>query len=234
VRAGGLRRPADRSGGRRVPGVNRLARTAAAAAVALALAGCATSTAGTGRIAADATRGAAEGAGADDPAGTPAPTGSTGAAGRTATLGKATIPLTGVAKAAKDGDYLCLTLVDDTGCGLEVIDIGATRAAGGSVSNPAPGAPNGWWWGSDVPSCGSGTDVSAVTTSTVLEKGFKPVGSKTAAYGHWQVSCQNADQNFDPRLWWLPTSQLAFRQRSTVAGGGEAVDKILAGVTFGS
>ena len=63
--------------------------------------------------------------------------------GKTVTLGKATIPLTGVAKATRDGSYLCLTLVNDTGCSLEVIDIGATRAGGGSVSTPAPGAPPG-------------------------------------------------------------------------------------------
>ena len=145
-----------------------------------------------------------------------------------------TIPLTGGAKATRDGDHVCLTLVNGTGCSLEVIDIGATRAAGGSVSNPAPGEPNGWWWGSDVPSCGSGGDASPVTNSTVVEHGFRKVGSKTAAYAYWRVTCQNAEQDFDPRLWWLPKSMIAFREHDTAAGAGAAVDKLLAGVTFGA
>jgi hypothetical protein len=198
----------------------------------LALAGCANSTGGSGRLAADAR--------VPGSSGTPVPPGGTPSAGitpgpasgQTVSVGKAQIPLTKGAKATKDGQYLCLTLLNDTGCTLEVIDIGATRAGGGSVSNPAPGAPNGWWWGSDVPSCGSGSDVSPVTKSTVLQTGFRKVGEKNAAYGHWKVSCQNSDLDLDPRLWWLPTSQIAFRERSTAAGAGEAVDAILAGVRF--
>ena len=247
-------RPADRgtvggggvgAGARRVPGVKRAVRTAAtatAAALALALSGCgSTVLVGRGEVAADVT-GPGDGSAPDGSSApgstepdesTPAPTASTAAGdGKTVRLGKATIPLTGVAKATKQGDYLCLTLVNDTGCSLEVIDIAATRAAGGSVSNPAPGEPNGWWWGSDVPSCGSGTDVSGMTASKVVEKGFKPVGPKNAAYASYLVSCQNPDQDFDPRIWWLPTSQVAFREHDTVAGAGEAVDKLLAGVTF--
>lgn len=249
-------RPADRgtvggggvgAGARRVPGVKRAVRTAAAAAtaaaLALALSGCgSTVLVGRGEVAADVTGPGGSGApgGSSAPGGstepdetTPAPTASTAAGdGRTVRLGKATIPLTGVAKATRQGDYLCLTLINDTGCSLEVIDIAATRAAGGSVSNPAPGEPDGWWWGSDVPSCGSGTDVSAMTASKVVEKGFKPVGPKHAAYASYLVSCQNPDQDFDPRVWWLPTSQVAFREHDTVAGAGDAVDKLLAGVTF--
>ncbi len=218
-----------------VPAVKRVVRTAAAAAVlALALSGCGTTIlVGRGAVAADVT-GPADSAAASEE-GTPAPSAGTGTApgnGKSVTLGKATIPLTGVAKSTKDGDYLCLTLVDDTGCSLEVIDVGATRSGGGSVSNPAPGEPDGWWWGSDVPTCGTGGDTSPVTTSKVVEKGFKRVGSKTAAYASWLVSCQNPDLDFDPRMWWLPTSQLAFREHDTVAGAAEAVDKLLAGVTF--
>ena len=48
------------------------------------------------------------------------------------------------------------------------------------------------------------------------------------------VSCQNGDLDFDPRVWWLPTSKIAFREHSTAAGADEAVDHLLAGVTFGS
>ena len=219
-----------------VPAVRRVVRGVAAAVVAVALSGCGSSIlVGQGEVAADVT--GPSGSAAATGGGTPEPTASAGAGaapgdGKTVSLGKVTIPLTGVAKAAKDGDYLCLTLVNDTGCSLEVIDIGATRSGGGSVSNPAPGEPNGWWWGSDVPSCGTGSDTSPVTASKVVEKGFKPVGSKNAAYASWLVTCRNADQNFDPRMWWLPTSQIAFREHDTVAGAAEAVDKLLAGVTF--
>lgn len=218
-----------------VPAVKRVVRTAAAAAVlALALSGCGTTIlVGQGEVAADVTGPADSAAASED--GTPAPSVGTGTApgdGKTVTLGRVTIPLTGVAKSTKEGDYLCLTLINDTGCSLEIIDIKSTRAGGGSVSNPAPGEPDGWWWGSDVASCGTGSDTSPVATSKVVEKGFKKVGSKTAAYASWLVTCQNPDQNFDPRMWWLPTSQLAFREHDTVAGGAEAVDKLLAGVTF--
>jgi len=215
--------------------VNRvLGAAAAATAVALAAAGCgAGQIPGHGTAAADATSPAggglptpSKGAGA-----TPQPT-TTTVSGQSATVGKATIPLTGVAKASRNGDYLCLTLANDTGCSLEVIDIGATRRSGGSVSTPAPGEDKGWWWGSDVPSCGSGDDTSPVKTSKAVDKGFKKVGPKTAVYGHWQVTCENSDLDFDPRLWWLPTSMIAFREHSTTAGAGEAVDRILAGVTF--
>jgi hypothetical protein len=218
-----------------VPGVNRVLRAAGAAAAALALAGCGTATtAGQGRVAVDATVPA--GAGLPAPSkgaeGTPTPTATV--SGSTATVGKATIPLTGVTKATKQGDYLCLRLADDTGCSLEIIDIGATRRAGGSVSVPAPGLDQGWWWGSAAASCGSGGDTSPITASTVVDKGYKKVGPKTAVYGSWRVTCQNSELDFAPRLWWLPTSQIAFRQHSTAAGSAAAVDTLLAGVTFGA
>ena len=217
--------------------MNRVLWAVATATVALALAGCgAGQIPGHGTPAANATTAAggqpkpSEGAGT-----TPAPGGTgTTVSGESATVGRATIPLAGVTKASKDGAYLCLTLAGDTGCSLEVIDIGATRRSGGSVSDPVPGQPNGWWWGSGAPSCGSGENAAPVTGSTVVDKGFRKVGPKTAAYAHWQVSCQNAGLDFDPRLWWLPTSKIAFREHSTAAGTGEAVDRILAGVTFGS
>ena len=215
--------------------MNRVLRAAATAAVALAVAGC-----GAGQIPGHGT----PVAGATTPGGglpkpskgaeaTPAPGGTT-VSGESATVGKATIPLAGVTKASKNGDYLCLTLANDTGCSLEVIDIGATRSSGGSVSDPAPGEPNGWWWGSDAPSCGTGENAAPITRSAVVDKGFRKVGPKTALYAHWQVSCQNGDLDFDPRVWWLPTSKIAFREHSTAAGADQAVDHLLAGVTFGS
>jgi hypothetical protein len=216
-----------------VPGVNRVLRAAATAAVALAVAGCGGGQIpGHGAAAADATTpGQGQPKPSDGASTTPAPT---TVSGQSTTLGKATVPLTGVTRASKNGDYLCLTLGDDTGCSLEVIDIGATRSSGGSVSDPAPGQPNGWWWGSGAPSCGSGENVAPVARSTVVDKGFRKVGPKTAAYAQWQVNCQNADLDFEARLWWLPNSKIAFREHSTSAGADEAVDRILAGVTFGS
>jgi hypothetical protein len=218
-----------------VPGVNRVLRAAATAAVALAVVGC-----GAGQIPGHGTPVAGTttpGGGLPKPSkgaeATPAPGGTT-VSGESATVGKATIPLAGVTKASKNGDYLCLTLANDTGCSLEVIDIGATRSSGGSVSDPAPGEPNGWWWGSDAPSCGTGENAAPITRSAVVDKGFRKVGPKTALYAHWQVSCQNGDLDFDPRVWWLPTSKIAFREHSTAAGADQAVDHLLAGVTFGS
>ncbi len=215
--------------------MHRVLRVAAAATAALAMAGCGAGgqIPGHGRPEAGATRPAAAGessAGAQTPAPTPTAT----VSGAAVTLGRATIPLTGVTRATRQGDYLCLTLADDTGCSLEVVDIGATRRSGGSVSIPAPGAQQGWWWGSDVASCGNGGETSPVTASTVVDKGFRKVGPKTAAYGSWRVTCENSDLDFDPRLWWLPTSMIAFRQHSAAAGSAQAVDKLLAAVTFGT
>jgi hypothetical protein len=217
-----------------VPGVNRVLW--AAATVALALAGCgAGQIPGHGTPVANATTLAGGPTPSSGAGTTPAPGGSgTTVSGASATVGKATIPLAGVTKATKNGDYLCLSLASDTGCTLEVIDIGATRSSGGSVSDPAPGQPNGWWWGSDAPSCGSGETAGPIARSTVVDKGFRKVGPKTAVYAQWQVSCQNADLDFDPRVWWLPTSKIAFREHSTAAGADVAVDHLLAGVTFGS
>jgi hypothetical protein len=216
-----------------VPGVNRVLRVAAAAVAALALAGCGSpAIPGHGRVDVYAT---APSGGLPAPSkgaeGTTAAPGTT-VSGESVTLGNATIPLAGVAKTTRQGDYLCLTLGNDAGCGLEIIDIGATRRAGGSVSNPAPGQDQGWWWGSGVATCGSGARTSPVTASTVVDKGFKKIGPKTAEYGYWRVTCQDSGLNFDPRLWWLPNSKIAFREHSTAGGAGAAVDQILAGITF--
>ncbi|CAA9285348.1 MAG: hypothetical protein AVDCRST_MAG41-3936 [uncultured Corynebacteriales bacterium] len=210
----------------------------------LAVAGCATSTAGSGRPADGATAAGGPAASPTSPPPTggadPTASGPAGSAlpgdptGRVASVGTLRMPLTPGTTARVDGDFLCVTLANGTGCDLEVVDIGRIRAAGGSVSTPAPGEEYGWWWGSDAPSCGDSGQVSAVTRSAVTEKGFKKVGPKTAAYGRWAVSCADATKDFAPRLWWLPTSQLALRQRGSAAGTGEAVDKLLAGVTFGA
>lgn len=207
-----------------------------AAVLALGLAGCASTTAGTGTPATGITAGAGSptapaasgSAGTGGGAATPVPTTTAGVVA----FGSVRMPLTSGTRATVDGEYLCVTLLNDTGCSLEVLDVGRLRAAGGSVSTPAPGAEFGWWWGSDVPTCGDADDASPVRKSTVVEKGFKKIGPKTAQYGSWLVSCENSDQDFDPRLWWLPTSQLAFRERTTVAGTAAAVDTLLAGVTF--
>jgi hypothetical protein len=220
-----------------VPGVNRVLRAAAVAAAAATVAlvaGCgAGQIPGHGRLAADAaTPAGSRPAPSKAAEATPTPTATV--SGESVTLGKATIPLAGVARATRNGDYLCLTLGDDTGCSLEIVDLGATRRAGGSVSIPAPGQPKGWWWGSDPASCGGGAGTSPIAASTVVDKGFRKVGPKTAAYGYWRVTCENSELDFDPRLWWLPNTMIAFREHSTGAGTAAAVDRILAGVTFGA
>lgn len=212
--------------------------------LAAAVAGCATTTGGTGTMAADVTGGTSTGppvpsGSTADPSGS-APTGSTAAtsgpapAGRRVQVGSVSVPVPAGSRTRTDGAYLCIVLLDaGPGCSVEVIDIRAERSAGGSLSNPEPGARYGWWWGSDVPSCQEGDVSSPVTGETVVRTGFQKVGSKNAAYGSYLVSCQNSDLDFDPQIWWLPTSQVAFRQLSSVAGTSEAVAPILAGVTYG-
>lgn len=224
----------------------------AVAAVAMALAGCAGTTTGTGSVAADAGTGTAAGTpttlplpptGTAGPSATPDPTGTGSAAptttaptpaGRTVRFGSVIMPVPPQWTAKVDGELLCMTASGDDSCTLQVVDIGRIRAQGGSVSTPDPKADAGWWWGSDVPNCDpSGNAYVPVTRSTkVAGPATRPVGTKTALYGTWLVSCQGGDLDFDPRLWWLPTSQVAFYERTTVAGSGEAVDTLLRGVRF--
>jgi hypothetical protein len=217
--------------------VHRTVRRLAAGLALLTTAGCASTTAGSGTPAAGLAGGPTPTAPAGDP--TTAPSGSAGPgtdptmAGRTVTFGRIRVALTPGTTVRADGGLLCLTAQGDSGCTLEVLDVRAVRAAGGSVSTPDPGAPTGWWWGSDAPSCGDADSNVKVARSTVVETGFRKIGPKTAEYGSWQVSCRDSDLDFEPRLWWLPTSQLAFRARSAMAGRGRAVDLLLAGVTFG-
>ena len=208
---------------------SRAARTGAWAVALLAglvLAGCASTTAGSGEPAPDLA------AGAGSPTAGPSPTVPAGSS-RPVRFGTLTVPVPAGAVAKADGTLLCLTLQGDARCSLEILDVGRTLDAGGSVSAPAPGEPNGWWWGPGAPTCGEGGSISPVTASTVVDKGFRPLGDKTAAYGSWQVSCADPGLSFSPRLWWLPTSRIAFRQRSTAAGSAGTVDRILAAVTFG-
>lgn len=212
-------------------------------AAAAALAGCATTTGGSGSVAADATAGpgpttlpSPSGSGTaptSSPAPTPGPTGGPVESGRRVQVGSVSVPVPATARVRTDAAYLCLTLLDDTGCSLEVIDVKASRAGGAPLSDPEPGAQYGWWWGTDVPGCEAGGQVSPIARETVVTKGFRPVGPKNAAYASYLVSCRNPDLDFDPKIWWLPTSQVAFRQRSGVAGTDEALAPVLAGVTFG-
>lgn len=225
-----------------------LIRGTAAVAATVAVAGCAATTAGSGSIAADVPAGAtgpatpAPGAGTGTRTGLPVPTttpapaatASATPAGRTVAFGTVRLALPAVWTAKVDGTLLCLTVSGDDGCTLVVVDIGRIRAEGGSVSTPDPAAEFGWWYGSDVPNCDptGGAYVPVTRSAKVPGPATKPVGPKTALYGSWLVSCQDSDLDFDPRLWWLPTSKLAFVERSTVAGSGEAVDALLRAVRF--
>jgi hypothetical protein len=226
--------------------VTRAAQTIAGALLlTTAMAGCATTTAGSGSIAADVpaagtptTLPVPDGSStAPAPTGTPAATtpAPTVAGGRRIQVGSVSVPVPAGAGVRTNDAYLCVILKNGgPRCSLEVIDIKAQRAGGASLGNPEPGAQYGWWWGSDVPSCEEGGVVSPITRETVVTKGFKKVGDKNAVYGDYLVSCENSDLDFDPRIWWLPTSQIAFRQPSGVAGTSEAVAPILAAVTFSS
>lgn len=220
-------------------------------AAAATLSGCAGTTAGSGSIAADVPAGAPTttdpGGGTGGPTSLPAPTAGPTTApaptrppeptatGRTLRFGTVLLPVPPRWTAKVDGALLCMTLSGDDHCTLQVVDIGRIRAEGGSVSTPDPSAESGWWFGSDVPNCDpSGTGFVPVVSSTRLTDlpPTKPVGTKTASYGSWVVSCRNSDYDFGPQLWWLPTSQIAFYERTTVAGSGDAVNALLEDVRF--
>lgn len=222
-------------------------RGTAALLAAMAVAGCAGTTAGSGSLAADvpAGGGPASPTPTADTTGSAGPTGGPTAgtsrtrtpdpdpapAGRSISFASARIPLPAAWTSRVDGQLLCLTLSGDDGCTLVVLDVAEIQRQGGSVSVPDPGAEFGWWYGSDVPNCAEDRYVP-VTRSSAVQSGFAKLGGRTAEYGYWLVTCQDSNLDFDPRLWWLPTSKLAFLERSTVAGSAAAVDALLKGVRF--
>ncbi|TNC23542.1 hypothetical protein [Amycolatopsis alkalitolerans] len=189
-----------------------------AAAVTLAVAGCTESVPGRAR-------------------GSTAPASSTtgGAAITVATM-HVTLPEGMHYTKTSSGDSLdgCLTAHSVT-CAARMLDL---RAASGDPQFDAPSAsrPYGWYTGSGAPRCvtpstppGAGP---AATGSTVVQRGFAPIGPKTADYARWHVTCTDPAQDSEIRMWWLPVSKILVLEYASTPALDQQIDRILAGATF--
>jgi len=122
-------------------------------------------------------------------------------------------------------------------CEARLLDLReATSDPNAPINLPSATRPFGWYTGTDVPTCitaASPPGQAAVATgSNLLESGFKPVGTKKAEYGRWQVSCEDATQDNQVRMWWLPASKILVVEYGAFEGWDAKMDTLLAGATF--
>jgi hypothetical protein len=122
-------------------------------------------------------------------------------------------------------------------CQARLLDLHeATSDPNAPINLPSAKRPFGWYTGTDVPTCITAAsppgDAAVATGSDLLESGFKPIGPKKAEYGKWQVTCQDATQNNQVRMWWLPTSKILVVEYGASADWDAKMDTLLAGATF--
>ncbi|UOZ10991.1 hypothetical protein [Amycolatopsis sp. WQ 127309] len=122
-------------------------------------------------------------------------------------------------------------------CEARLLDLReATSDPNAPLNLPSAKRPFGWYTGTDVPTCITAAsppgEAATATGSTLVESGFKPVGTKNAEYGRWQVSCEDATQNNEVRMWWLPTSKILVVEYGAFAGWDAKMDTLLTGATF--
>jgi hypothetical protein len=122
-------------------------------------------------------------------------------------------------------------------CEARLMDLReATSDPNAPINLPSAKRPFGWYTGTDVPTCitaASPPGQAAVATgSNLLESGFKPVGTKKAEYGRWQVTCEDETQNNQVRMWWLPTSKILVVEYGSFPGWDAKMDTLLASATF--
>ncbi|GLY43966.1 hypothetical protein Amsp01_099890 [Amycolatopsis sp. NBRC 101858] len=122
-------------------------------------------------------------------------------------------------------------------CHARLLDLReATSDPNAPINLPSAKRPFGWYTGTDVPTCITATsppgDAAVATGSDLLDSGFQPIGPKKAEYGKWQVTCQDAKQNNQVRMWWLPTSKILVVEYGASADWDEKMDAMLAAATF--
>jgi hypothetical protein len=122
-------------------------------------------------------------------------------------------------------------------CEARLLDLReATSDPNAPINLPSAKRPFGWYTGTDVPTCITAASppgqASVATGSNLLESGFKPVGTKKAEYGRWQVSCEDATQDNQVRMWWLPASKILVVEYGAFEGWDAKMDTLLTGATF--
>jgi serine/threonine protein kinase len=91
---------------------------------------------------------------------------------------------------------------------------------------------SGWVWAGDAWCRGTVPRGSSMTTSSaIVERGYRPVGSKTADYRRWQASCANGS-SYHPRVWWLPVTKLSIETFAMPPSLDATVDRIAASFDF--
>ncbi|MFE2949589.1 hypothetical protein ACFXHK_21475, partial [Embleya sp. NPDC059267] len=82
-------------------------------------------------------------------------------------------------------------------------------------------------WGGGQPPRGT----AMTTSSTIVERGFRPVGPKTADYRRWSAGCDNGS-TYHPRVWWLPVTKLSVETFAMPPNLDATVDHIVASFDF--
>ncbi|MGW1994695.1 serine/threonine-protein kinase [Embleya sp. NPDC001921] len=119
------------------------------------------------------------------------------------------------------------------GCAVDGVEIRLPDPPGdeaGRALNLESGS--GWVWQGDAWCRGAiprGT--SLTTSSTIVERGFRPVGPKTADYRRWSAGCDNGS-TYHPRVWWLPITKLSIETFAMPPSLDAAVDRIAASFDF--
>lgn len=131
---------------------------------------------------------------------------------QTVAVGKVTLPVAaGFTLTSHTATYACISTAA-VHCALQVVDVGVAKRTDPTVTNPFTGHYP-WWTHTGSPQCGSATgsgETSAVSNFYTDHSvaAFMLVGTKTAVFGAWRVTCAEPLAEQRIRAWWLPTSMI--------------------------
>ncbi|MGC0420260.1 serine/threonine protein kinase [Embleya sp. AB8] len=119
------------------------------------------------------------------------------------------------------------------GCAVDGVEIRLPDPPGdewGRALNLESGC--GWVWQGDPWCRGTVPRGSALTTSsTIVERGLRLVGTKTADYRRWSAGCDNGT-SYHPRVWWLPVRKLSIETFAMPPSLDATIDRIAASFDF--
>lgn len=111
----------------------------------------------------------------------------------------------------------CIDATDLDACSVSLIDPPAVEREGGEIDGVDPDSDFGWYLGTDVPGCSAinpkdyprdSAEDPPLVKSRIVERGFRPLGAKTAVFRAYALTCEGEPQG-TARLWFLPDSELA-------------------------
>lgn len=68
-------------------------------------------------------------------------------------------------------------------------------------------------------------------SSTIVERGARPVGPKTADYCRWSAGCDNGS-TYHARVWWLPVTKPSIETFAIPPSPDATVDRMVASFDF--